>query len=257
MTNPDNRALLGARRRQLFLHPRLGRTAKGTGHAYSQGSTHSPLPPFPLPPSPPSLGGGGTKSSTLGGGGGGGEELFDAADARRCSRRRRSSCRSWQQPRSQRRQAKSCRRQCRRHLARWPLIGSSRTSASDVGTLARLVECYFASASLAVFVVGILLVALLVVAHIDVTVAHEQHAVLPIDGSPPEIGAAHGKRRERSRDVDLLILHRANFACRHPKRSRARAQHEFAGALLRIEDKAIDHHASRFHQARVWCYRGS
>src|SRR5262249_3156741 len=78
------------------------------------------------------------------------------------------------------------------------------------------------------------------IGHIELTVMHQQYTKSPINGSPPEIGAAHGHCRGGRGHVNVFIVHLRDLACCQSEGGHACRQHEFAGAFVGIENIAIN-----------------
>jgi hypothetical protein len=80
------------------------------------------------------------------------------------------------------------------------------------------------------------------IAHADLPLQQE-HAILPINGSGPEVGAAHGKRGYGREYRNRLRPKLLNLGSREAKGAPGHTQRDVARALLGIEDKAINHDA--------------
>src|SRR6516164_5733344 len=158
---------------------------------------------------------------------------------------------------SQRCQAKLRLRKRSRDFCGGPEIGSSGAlpaafvvgllslrafgGAFDFGTLSRLGKCDATQTATSPLV--FFRASLAVASDSDIAAAYHQHTGLVVNESPPVVGATHGKCSERRGCVDFLIAHLAEPPGHHAKGRDARAHGEFAAALLRVEDIAIDHEA--------------
>jgi hypothetical protein len=69
----------------------------------------------------------------------------------------------------------------------------------------------------------------------------EQHAIFPINGSGPKVGAAHGERSDRRVYDYILLAHLLDPASREAEGPLGRLQYDLRRAFVRIEDIAIDH----------------
>jgi hypothetical protein len=63
------------------------------------------------------------------------------------------------------------------------------------------------------------------IAHTDLSI-QEIHAIFPIDGSGPEVGAAHSKRSRRRVYDYILLVHLLDLASRKTDGPLARAQYD-------------------------------
>src|SRR6476469_8056289 len=69
----------------------------------------------------------------------------------------------------------------------------------------------------------------------------KQHAVFPINGSGPEVGAAHSERSTRCVYDYILMVHLLDLASREAEGPVGGVQHHLGGAFVRIEDITINH----------------
>jgi hypothetical protein len=69
----------------------------------------------------------------------------------------------------------------------------------------------------------------------------QQHAIFPMNGAGPEVGAAHGERSVGRVYDYILLAHLLDLASREAEGPLGCVQYDLGRAFVRIEDKAIDH----------------
>jgi len=69
---------------------------------------------------------------------------------------------------------------------------------------------------------------------------HQQDTKSPIDGPPPEIGAAHGHCGGGRGHINIFVAHFADPAGRQPEGGYTRLQPKFTSTFLGIEHITVD-----------------